>query len=340
MRPRLIKGFVEGLAVLALLGAAGCGEPLNSSDGPPSDTTTGGNVDAVTPGTGDDVNGRGPLEFVVSSHDTSAVTEYILQPDGEVASWRYIIPPQAPMLLWPHGLAFLPDGQLIVAARGLHRVRRYDLSTGALQGEFGASTPIDTPISTIVGTRGQLFVTSLETHAVLEFNPATGRYLGSPAAPNTPELNRPGGATLGPDGLLYIANDVANTIARLDPETRRVELFAQPPQGTTPGGLTFGPDGNLYVSDQSSSRVLRFDGRTGTYQGVFVTPGSGGMRHPLTLAFGPDGALYVCSYESNAILRFDGETGAFLSSVIPPGHPSALGGPTWLLIRRATGAPR
>jgi WD40 repeat protein len=324
MRRNLGYCACQLLAAITLLGTMGCGSPV-SGDGIVTDD------DALN---ADGSPQQEPLiELVVSSHDNSAVTQYVLRPNGRMESWRYIVPPQTPLNLWPHGLAHLPDGQLLVSARGIHRLRRYDLKSGALLAEFGASTPLNTPIATILGAEGRLYVTSLETRGVLTFNPLTGDYLGALAGPYSPLLNRPGGATWGPDGRLYIANDVGNTIARLEPGRGGVETFASPPRGTTPGGLTFGPDGHLYLSDQTNARVLRFDGKTGAYLGEFVPPGSGGMRHPLTITFDPRGDLYVCSYGSDALLRFDGRTGEFLSSVIPAGHVSALKGPTWVLIR-------
>lgn len=317
------------LTVALLLGTVGCGAPLGS---PVEDSSTGnlnGSTDAVNP----EPDKKPAVELVVSSHDNSAVTEYVLGSNGDVESWRYIVPPQGPLKLWPHGLAYLSEGQLLVSMRGIHRLRRYDLATGALLGEFGANTPVNTPIATIVDKTGTAYVTSLESHAVLAFNPKSGTYLGSLTGANNLLLNRPGGATLSPDGWLYVANDTANTVVRMDVSGREITKFASPPPGTTPGGLAFGPDGLLYLSDQANARILRFDGKTGEFVDEFVPPGSGGMRHPLTIAFGPDGDLYVCSYESHAILRFDGKTGAFILSILPPGHPSELRGPTWVLIR-------
>ncbi len=85
-------------------------------------------------------------------------------------------------------------------------------------------------------------------------------------------------------------------------------------------GMDFGPDGNLYVSDHFASRVLRYDGSTGSFIGIFVASGSGGLDDAELIKFGPDEDLYVCSANDGSVMRYSGTTGALL-----PGPLGALG---------------
>jgi len=97
-------------------------------------------------------------------------------------------------------------------------------------------------------------------------------------------------------------------------------VFASAP-GWLPQDLAWGPDGNLYVTTGDvDGQVLRFNGTTGTYLGIFVSPGSGGLDNPDGLIFGPDRNLYVNSSDIGSVLRYDGTSGAFMD--VFASHPS------------------
>jgi outer membrane protein assembly factor BamB len=87
-----------------------------------------------------------------------------------------------------------------------------------------------------------------------------------------------------------------------------------------PTGMAIGPDGNLYVGSRGTNEVLRYSAATGSFLGVFVTSGSGGLAGPAVegLSFRPDGKLYVASRDSNSVLRYDATTGAFYDTFVLP----------------------
>jgi len=121
----------------------------------------------------------------------------------------------------------------------------------------------------------------------------------------------------GPDGNLYVTNNVESEVFRIDATTGAFEVFVPTGSGglDTPRQLIFGPDGNadgtedLYVVSAKTDSILRYDGMTGTFLGAFVTAGSGGLNEPTAITFGPDGSFYVASgaHEDffNSILRYD-----------------------------------
>ena len=114
-------------------------------------------------------------------------------------------------------------------------------------------------------------------------------------------------------------------------------VFVSPGSGgletSTEPVLAYGPDGNLYVATYPSAalpqeqigQVLRFNGANGTFIGVFVPPGSGGLIGPQGLAFGPDCNLYVAG--GGRVLRYQGTTGDFVDAFVPkaPGGRLAFG---------------
>src|SRR5262249_43640392 len=100
----------------------------------------------------------------------------------------------------------------------------------------------------------------------------------------------------------------------------------------------FGPSGcgdralDLYVSDDFTGNILRYDGTTGSFLGVFVPNGSGGLGAPTGLMFGPDGNLYVADAgffgSAPPVLRFQGPAGptpgAFMGAFVSAGRGGLL----------------
>jgi DNA-binding beta-propeller fold protein YncE len=83
------------------------------------------------------------------------------------------------------------------------------------------------------------------------------------------------------------------------------------------GGFTWSPDGRfLDVGSRFTNEILRYDGVTGSFMGVFVSAGSGGLDQPNGVVFGPDGNLYVSSNQTNQVLRYNGTTGAFIDEFV------------------------
>jgi hypothetical protein len=84
------------------------------------------------------------------------------------------------------------------------------------------------------------------------------------------------------------------------------------------------------ISSYVNDSILRYDGLTGSFEGIFVYSGSGGLVRPQDLTYGPDGNLYVSSSFTDNIKRYNGRTGAYIDDFVPAGSGS-LSGPTGLL---------
>jgi streptogramin lyase len=166
---------------------------------------------------------------------------------------------------------------------------------------------------------------------VARFDTATGAgaLFGSLQAEETE------GVAVDPDGFVYVNFNTLGYggVVRIDPATETgttIVPAGSAPQLTAPFGMTFGPaDHNLYVASNGfagigTTGILRYSS-AGTFLGVFVPAGSGGLTSTYEPLFGRDGELYVAS--SDAVRRYDGTTGAYLDTFVTAGS-GGFGTPT------------
>jgi sugar lactone lactonase YvrE len=86
-------------------------------------------------------------------------------------------------------------------------------------------------------------------------------------------------------GMMYVADYAAHNVLRIDPRTRKVEVFAHEDKMNQPNDLAIAPDGTLYASDpdwgKGTGQVWRIDtdGKVtlavpdmGTTNGIEVSP--------------------------------------------------------------------
>jgi len=86
-------------------------------------------------------------------------------------------------------------------------------------------------------------------------------------------------------GRMYIADYVAHNVLRVDPATKKIEVFAHEPKMNQPNDLAIAPNGTLYASDpnwsektgqlwriDTSGKVTRIAENMGTTNGIEVSP--------------------------------------------------------------------
>jgi hypothetical protein len=198
-------------------------------------------------------------------------------------------------------------------------------------------------LSNLVAADGYFLVTSQEggrNGKVTKYDASTGAFLGVIVGPLADY--RPRGATIGPDGLLYLSvlNDFSDSdskILRYDLDGNFVDEFVGAGSRTDgklgyPDGLgvasplRFGRDGNLYLIANSGivDEIISFDGETGEYLGPVVNS----IVSPTEFVFGEDGLLYVSVSAQNpipsSIQRFDVATGQRVDVFVPSGSGGLL----------------
>ena len=143
------------------------------------------------------------------------------------------------------------------------------------------------------------------TNMVVRYDSYTGATIADLGA--TSSIDEPHTVAYGPNGYLYVSDDVSNTIERFDPATNSHAGTFISSGLDEPRGITFGPDGDLFVANFQTGEVLRFDGISGAPEGVFATGPA--QFAPTGLEFGPDGDLYVTDNGNDTVEQFDGTSG-------------------------------
>lgn len=213
-----------------------------------------------------------------------------------------LVSPQSGELREPRGIDYGPDGNLYVSREGY-------------------------------------FTDPIQLGYVNRYDGVTGDFIDVFASDAT--LSGAKDVEFGPDGNLYVPDNVGDNVYRFDGTTGAfTDVFVATGSGglDTPRALIFGPDGNgdgnrdLYISSAQTDSVLRYDGMTGAFIDAFVPSGSGGLNDPTAIVFGPDGNLYVASGAHtdfyNSILRYNGTTGTFMNVFVPAGSAGLTLAPT------------
>jgi streptogramin lyase len=186
---------------------------------------------------------------------------------------------------------------------------------GKLSFLFGAALTLIAGVSQLAQAAPNLFVVASNSNDVRRYDGNTGAPLGSNASGGG--LTLPLGATLGPDGNLYVS-DGANPgfVNRYNANSGAfINTFVTAGSGgmTNAAAPVFGPDGNLYVASFADSTVKRYNGTTGAFINNFSSVGS-----PVDLRWGPSGDLYVAS-RGGSVFRVNGVTGANLGTFASSG---------------------
>lgn len=224
------------------------------------------------------------------------------------------------------------NNDLIVSSGESDSLFRFDPVTGDFAQQFGVSDT-DSPINTVIGPDGLLYVGGWQSDNVERYNATTGARVDTFVTAGSGGLASVGGMTFGLDGDLYVSSYDTDQILRYNGTNGAFEgIFVAAGTGGLDGAadLVFLDNGDLLVSSFLTDEVLRFNSSGGSL-GAFVAAGSGGLDEPEGMTFGPDGNLYVASYSSDEILRYDGTTGASMGAFVSSGS-GGLDGPlgmTW-----------
>lgn len=114
-------------------------------------------------------------------------------------------------------------------------------------------------------------------------------------------LDGPGGLAYAPNGDLYVANNIGDTIARITPGGA-ISLFSASPLLDGPGGIAIDNAGNLFVGQYHTNRIIRF--RLDTGVGDVFAEDAALMLRPNDVKLTRSGGLLTTTKLSN-LVRID-----------------------------------
>ena len=202
----------------------------------------------------------------------------------------------------PHEIQFDSTGNIYIAERDNHVIRKVDRATGIIStvagtgvagfsgdGGPGTKAQLRQPHSVAFDRAGSLLICDIGNHRIRRLDLATGiitTWAGTGERKPTPDgaplegtpLNGPRTIAFAPDGDLFLALREGNAIYRIDRATKTLRHIAGTgEQGYSgdggpaaraklggPKGLTYAGDGSLYVADTENHVVRRIDLKTGT----------------------------------------------------------------------------
>lgn len=239
----------------------------------------------------------------------------------------------------PHELRFDAKGDIYIAERDNHVIRRVDMKTGLIStvagtgvagfsGDGGPATKaqLRQPHSIFFDRDGTLLICDIGNNRIRRLNPGTGvieTYAGNGETTATPNeapvrgtpLRAPRTLAVAPNGDLFIALREGNAIYRIDARTQTLHRVAGTgEQGYTgdggpaltaklsgPKGLTYAPDDILYLADTESHTIRMIDLKTGIISTVLGNGVKGELSRPHGVLF-ENGILYVSDSENHRIL--------------------------------------
>ena len=205
-------------------------------------------------------------------------------------------------------MIFGEDGNLYVSSFNNDRVLRYDGTTGAYIDTFvsdGAGGLNGPDAGMTFGPDGHLYVPSFFNRRVLKYDGKTGASLGAFIANAAGELRNPRTVVFRTNGTVLVTSQGTNQILLYNSKGKFIRKFINPNYtGTT--GLAVSPiDGNVYAASLNVGNVRRFNGTDGSWEGVAVNVGSGGLDLPVFISFHTDPNLRLKRMSPGTINAFN-----------------------------------
>jgi sugar lactone lactonase YvrE len=253
------------------------------------------------------------------------------------------VPAISAKLAYPSGMAVDTAGNLFIADRNNHRIRKIDAETGVMTtvagtngGGFGADNIPATastsylyfPRGVAVDTLGNLYIADTDSQRLRKVDASTGvittvagntvrGFSGDNGPAVSAQLNNPSGVAVDATGNLYIVDRSNQRVRKVNSGVITTMAGMLASSVTYPGGSALNTrlpmptavaeaaNGDLFITDGVYNALFKVS------NGMIarVDTGAQTLNNPLDVEIGPDGSLYVADAKNDRILKIrDGVT--------------------------------
>ncbi len=241
-------------------------------------------------------------QVVVLTNDFLEPDDLVLAPDGSVyisdvragAIKQYTQDGKLSQFLSglrsPEGMAFLPDGSMVIAEQGTNRLLRYDFASGTLA-----------PFLNLMNNTGQLGVDGIfwnGSELIVPDSP-NGTVLavsadGKSVRQIASGLARPTGAWAEADGSLLIADENGNAVFRLHPDGTLKQVASL----SVPDDVAVDANGNVFIAAIGDNAIHVITAQDN--QDIVLVKG---LIDPQGIIFDVDGNLIVTDSGNHQLLK-------------------------------------
>lgn len=191
-----------------------------------------------------------------------------------------------------HGMAWGVDGRIYAGGAG--RLYVYNAATGAYLRDRKYTSTGET--WTILAEAGGTVLIANRDSGVFryDYNAGATGTASTLIAPGTGGLGSPWAMCFGPDGNLYVADGINQTVERYAMSNGAyLGQFVTAGSGglSRPADISFGPDGFLYLLSNGTNQILRYNGTTGAFDSVFASNVGGDGGRPAYFLYVPEPSL-------------------------------------------------
>jgi virginiamycin B lyase len=134
---------------------------------------------------------------------------------------------------------------------------------------------------------------------------------------------RPHDPAVSPDGALWVTEQMANKLGRLDPSTGQFREYPLKTPDSGPHGLAADKDGNIWFAAIFKSYIGKLDPKTGNITEYRMPDPR--AKDPHTPVFDQTGILWFTLQESSMVGRLDPSTGDIKVKLTPTQHAVPYG---------------